>query len=44
MMAQSIAGPWIVDYLIDIAEEYGANLSAAPWREKGPKAQLVKVM
>ncbi len=44
LMARSIPGPWIVDYLVDIAEEYGANLSAAPRKEKAMKAQLVKVM
>ena len=44
LMASSIPDPWIVNYLIDIAEEYGANLAAVPRREKAMKAQLVKVM
>ena len=43
-MADSIPGPWIVDYLIDIAEQYGANLSSVPRKEKAMKAQLVKVL
>ncbi|KAI0744198.1 hypothetical protein C8Q80DRAFT_884110 [Daedaleopsis nitida] len=43
-MAASIHSPWIVDYLISVAEEHGANLSAIPWREKGGKAQLVKFL
>lgn len=42
-MAASIPSPWIVDYLVSVAEEYGGNLSAIPWRVKGTKAQLVEV-
>ena len=42
-MADSLHDPWIVQYLTDIAEEYGANLSSAPRKEKAVKAQLVKV-
>ena len=42
-MADSIPSPWILEYCISVAEEYGGNLSSVPWREKGGKAQLVKV-
>ena len=42
-MSASIPDPWIVQYLIDVAEEYGANLSSVPRKEKAVKAQLVKV-
>ena len=42
-MTDSLHTPWILDYCITVAEEFGGNLSAIPWREKGVKAQLVKV-
>ena len=42
-MTDSLHDPWIVQYLTDIAEEYGANLSSVPRKEKAVKAQLVKV-
>lgn len=35
--------PWIRDYLISTAEQYGANLPSIPLAPKGKKTQLVEV-
>ncbi|TBU61645.1 hypothetical protein BD310DRAFT_974965 [Dichomitus squalens] len=43
-MTDSIPNPWIVEYLVDIAEQYGANLAAVPRKDKAAKAQLVKFL
>ncbi|RPD57630.1 hypothetical protein L226DRAFT_610663 [Lentinus tigrinus ALCF2SS1-7] len=43
-MSATISGPWILDFLISVAEEYGGNLSAAPPKKKAAKAQLVKFL
>ncbi len=42
-MADSIRNPWILDYLISVAEEYGGDFSLVPRKDKGVKAQLAKV-
>ena len=42
-MAQTIPYPWILKYLLEVAEEYGADLSIVPRKDKGAKSQLVKV-
>ncbi|KIL68967.1 hypothetical protein M378DRAFT_158117 [Amanita muscaria Koide BX008] len=36
--------PWIGKYLLDIAEQYGAQLYKAPAEQKSKKVQLVQVM
>jgi hypothetical protein len=41
-MAESLQ-PWIAQYLIDIAETHGANLTAVPYFSKKKKVQLVEV-
>ncbi|KAH9858975.1 hypothetical protein C2E23DRAFT_800798 [Lenzites betulinus] len=43
-MADSIRAPWILDYLISAAEQYGANLAAAPRTEKAQKGQIIKFL
>ncbi|KAI0665940.1 hypothetical protein C8Q78DRAFT_1062230 [Trametes maxima] len=43
-MADTIRTPWILDYLISIAEEYGGDLAAAPCSNQVHKAQLVKFL
>ncbi|KAL1946002.1 hypothetical protein VTO73DRAFT_2004 [Trametes versicolor] len=43
-MGDSLRAPWILDYLISNAEQYGGNLSAVPRTEKPSKAQLVKFL
>jgi hypothetical protein len=35
--------PWIVKYLLDTAEQYGAQLYKVPVEQKGKKVQLVQV-
>lgn len=42
-MGDTLRTPWILDYLISNAEQYGGNLSAVPRTDKPSKAQLVKV-
>ncbi len=42
-MSDTIPSPWIVNFLVSVAEEYGGNLSVAPPKAKTAKAQLVKV-
>ncbi|KAF7376087.1 Proteophosphoglycan ppg4 [Mycena sanguinolenta] len=36
--------PWIRDYLINVAETYGGNLSSAPLEKKGKKAQIIEFL
>ncbi|KAI0746002.1 hypothetical protein C8Q76DRAFT_688892 [Earliella scabrosa] len=43
-MAQTIPYPWILKYLLEVAEEYGADLSIVPRKDKGAKSQLVKFL
>ncbi|KAI0358690.1 hypothetical protein OH77DRAFT_1518672 [Trametes cingulata] len=43
-MAESIRSPWILDYLISVAEQYGGNMVAVPRSEKPWRAQLVKFL
>ncbi|KAI0633515.1 hypothetical protein C8Q77DRAFT_1115416 [Trametes polyzona] len=43
-MAESIRAPWILDYLISVAEQFGGDLSAVPRTDKPHKAQLVKFL
>ncbi|TFK90050.1 hypothetical protein K466DRAFT_661106 [Polyporus arcularius HHB13444] len=43
-MSDTIPSPWIVNFLVSVAEEYGGNLSVAPPKAKGAKAQLVKFL
>ncbi|OCH93719.1 hypothetical protein OBBRIDRAFT_789922 [Obba rivulosa] len=42
-MSNSISDPWIYNYLLDVAETYGGDLSSVPLKEKPViRAQLVK--
>ncbi|KAI0645924.1 hypothetical protein C8Q79DRAFT_967013 [Trametes meyenii] len=43
-MADTIRSPWILDYLISVAEKYGGDLAAVPQSSKTSKAQLVKFL
>ena len=43
-MSETLNTPWIADYLINIAETYGSNLTNVPVHIKpGRKVQLVRV-
>jgi hypothetical protein len=43
-MSETLNTPWIADYLINIAETYGTNLSSVPLHVKpGKKVQLLRV-
>lgn len=42
-MSESMSSPWIRDYLIDVAETYGAQLYNAPVSEKKKRVQLTDV-
>ena len=42
-MADAIRAPWILDYLMDIAETYGGDLASVPKSEKPYRAQIIKV-
>jgi hypothetical protein len=42
-MSETFNGPWIADYLINIAETYGCSLSNVPIQVKpGKKVQLLQ--
>jgi hypothetical protein len=42
-MSETLNTPWIADYLINIAETYGSNLSSVPLHLKpGRKVQLIE--
>ncbi|OSD07099.1 hypothetical protein PYCCODRAFT_1474457 [Trametes coccinea BRFM310] len=43
-MSEVIRSPWILDYLISVAETYGGDLSSVPRSEKRRKAQFVKFL
>ncbi|KAI0762091.1 hypothetical protein BD413DRAFT_680923 [Trametes elegans] len=43
-MSASIRSPWILNYLIAVAEQYGANLVSVPRVEKASRAQLIKFL
>ncbi|KAI0335007.1 hypothetical protein GY45DRAFT_1317476 [Cubamyces sp. BRFM 1775] len=43
-MADAIRAPWILDYLINVAEEYGGDFSLVPRSEKPLKAQVIKFL
>ncbi|KAH8107992.1 hypothetical protein BXZ70DRAFT_27293 [Cristinia sonorae] len=43
-MANALKHPWICDYLIEVAEEYGANISGIPPHPLTKKAQLIKFL
>ncbi|KZT10723.1 uncharacterized protein LAESUDRAFT_809643 [Laetiporus sulphureus 93-53] len=43
-MSASIRGPWVLDYLKRIAEEYGGNMASVPPRPKGVKAQILQYL
>ena len=42
-MAESMARPWILKHLINVAETHGANIHDAPRFEDRRKVQIVKV-
>jgi len=42
-MSESMSGPWIRDYLMDVAETYGAQLYNAPVSTGKKKVQLIDV-
>jgi hypothetical protein len=43
-MSLTLNAPWIADYLVNIAETYGCNLSNVPIHVKpGKKVQLLQV-
>lgn len=42
-MSASLRAPWIHDYLLQVAEEDGANLNSVALESKGRRAQLVQV-
>jgi hypothetical protein len=43
-MSETLKAPWIADYLINIAETYGSNLTNVPVHIKpGRKVQLLRV-
>ena len=41
-MADSVH-PWLVEYLVNIAEQFGGNLSSVPRHARKKKAQMVEV-
>ena len=42
-MSGTVSPPWIADYLVQIAETYGCNLSSVPIQVKpGKKVQLLQ--
>ena len=41
-MADTLA-PWLLDYVLPIAETYGANIANVPSHPKGKKVQLTEV-
>ncbi|KAI8993892.1 hypothetical protein BD414DRAFT_266456 [Trametes punicea] len=43
-MADALSSPWILNYLISVAEEYGGELASVPKSEKGHKVQFVKFL
>ncbi|KAH9892786.1 hypothetical protein C8Q73DRAFT_699460 [Cubamyces lactineus] len=43
-MADTIRAPWILDYLINIAEEYGGDLASVPRPVKPFRAQIIKFL
>lgn len=42
-MSESMSSPWIRDYLMDVAETYGAQLYNAPESKKKKRVQLTDV-
>ena len=41
-MAESIH-PWLVEYLVNVGEQFGGNLSSVPRHARKKKAQMVEV-
>ncbi|KAI0829790.1 hypothetical protein BC628DRAFT_1068446 [Trametes gibbosa] len=43
-MTDSLRTPWILNYLILVAEQYGGNLAAVPRTDRGHKSQVIKFL
>ncbi|KAJ7594834.1 hypothetical protein C8J56DRAFT_927750 [Mycena floridula] len=43
-MSTSLGDPWISDYVVNIAESFGANLGGSPLYEKNKRVQIVEFL